>query len=872
MPVRGLAEPVEVHELLGVTPARSRLDAAAARGLSRFVGREAEIARLERALALARAGQGQLVAAVGEPGVGKSRLFYEFTAVARTRGWRVLEAPSFSYGKATSFFPVIQLLARRFGITERDGPREIRDKTVAAIMALDAALRPAIVPVLALLDVPVDDAGWHGLDPPARRRRTFEALQQLLLHESAAQPVVLVFEDLHWIDAESQAFLDGLIERLSDARMLVLISYRPEFVHGWAGKPYYTQIRLELLPLPSASALLGELLGTDRSLEPLKGLLTEKTGGNPLFLEESVRTLVETGALTGERRAYRLVRPLQFIQVPSTVQAIVASRIDRLPPEDKDVLQAASVVGTRVPHPLLAAVAVDHAATLGQRLARLQSAEFLYETGAPDDREYTFKHTLTHDVAYASLLHERRRTLHARIVAAIEALGPERSATQLDRLVHHAFRAEAWDKALTYCREAATRAFARSAHAEALDRVTQGLEALERLGEIPERRALELELVTQRAAALRALRGYASSEVEEVYAKARELYQAAGETPERFGMEWQQMQFFLVRAELDAAGALARNLLEYAERRQDRVLLMDAHLATGMALFHRGHFAQAREHLDRAVALSRPELDRPHLVTHGQDPSVFALSYLAYTLWFLGYPDEALARVEAAVEIARRKAHAFSHVSALTFLTRVRHCRRDLAEAGDVAREVIAASRTHGFAYYEAQGLIHLGWARVMASGEESGYAQLFEGCAALELTGTIFGLRGALVQLAEACRRVGRLAEARAALDKAEEGKSGRAAEYWDAEVARVRAELADDASDAGFEAAAGWYRSALDTARRQGARSLELRAALGHARRLVGRGRPGEARALLAPVMASFTEGTETVEFREARALLGG
>ena len=382
--------------------------------------------------------------------------------------------------------------------------------------------------------------------------------------------------------------------------------------------------------------------------------------------------------MIGERGAYRLARPLSSIQVPSTVQAILASRIDRLSPEDKELLQAASVIGKDVPYTLLAAIAGESEEGLRRELGHLQTAEFLYEVGSLPDLQYTFRHALTHEVAYAGLLHERRRSLHGRVVEAIERLDAERLTTQVDRLAHHAFRGEIWDKALAYCQEAGARGFARSAHAEALDRVDQALHALHQLGEPARNTLSELLLVAQRAAALRALRGYAAAEVEEVYRQARELCRAVGDTPERFSIEWQQMQFFLVRGDLDAAAELSTRLLGHAERSQDRSELMDAHLATGMTLFHQGRFAAARDHLERGVALYRPEDDKPHLVTHGQDPGAFCLSYLAYTLWFLGYPDQASARAEMALDVARRSAHAFSHVSALTFVARVSQCRRDL--------------------------------------------------------------------------------------------------------------------------------------------------------------------------------------------------
>jgi class 3 adenylate cyclase/tetratricopeptide (TPR) repeat protein len=869
MSVKGLHAPVEVHELVGVTAVRSRLQAAARRGLSRLVSRTAELAELERALDRAAAGQGQLVAAVGEAGVGKSRLFYDFLHAPRTQGWRILETAALSYGKTTSYLPVIDLLRRWFGVSERDGPAEMRAKVTAAVTALGPDLAAALPALLALLEVAPDDPGWSALDPAARRQRIQEAVKRLFLAQARAEPLVLLVEDLQWADGETQAVLDGLVEDLATSRLLLLVTYRPEYTHGWAGRSWYTQLRLDTLPPASAAELLGELLGDDPSLDALKALLTERTGGNPLFLEESVRTLVETGVLGGERGAHELLRPVESIRVPDTVQAILASRIDRQSAEDKQLLQAAAVVGKDVSYALLAAIADEAPATLPRRLANLQAADFLYEVTPFPELAYTFKHALTHDVAYESVLHGRRRALHAKILDVIEHLDPERAATQLDRLAHHAFRAEAWEKAARYCREAAARAFARSAHAEALDRVEQALEALDRLGESPERVAAKRELVTQRAAALRALRGYAAAEVEAVYEKTRDLFRGAGGTAEQFAVEWQQMQFYLVKGDIDATRDLAARLLHHAELRQEPTLLMDAHLATGMALFHRGEFARARDHLERGVALYRPGSDGPHLTTHGQDPGAFCLSYLAYTLWFLGHPDRARAEAARAVEIARGLTHAFSHVSALTFQARVYECRRDLAEAAAVARQVIAAAREHGFAYYEAQGLIHLGWARAMAGGDEAGCAQIFEGYAALERTGTVLGLRGVLVQMAEAYRHVGRLDRARWALDRAQNQAPGIGTHCWDAEIARIRAELAGGGPAAGGTPADS-YREAIETARRQQAASLELRAALSYAKMLRSSDPRREVRDLLDDVVKRLADGGETVELREARALL--
>jgi predicted ATPase len=340
------------------------------------------------------------------------------------------------------------------------------------------------VPALqALLDVPVEAPEWQALDPPRRRQRTLEACERLVLRESQAQPLLLVFDDLQWIDTETQAFLDNLVERLSSARLLLIVNYRPEYEQPqhWTAESYYSQLRVEPLPPATAEELFQALFGPDPSLQSLKPLLAERTQGNPFFLEESVRALLEGEVIVGVRRAYRLTAPHGRIEVPRTVQTILAARIDRLPPEEKRLLQAAAVIGKDVPFTLLRTIIDRPDEDLRAGLSHLQTAEFLYETSMFPDPEYTFKHPLTHDVAYGSLLRDRRRALHAQIVAAIEHLYPHRLTEQYERLAHHASRGEMWEKALQYSRRAGAKALARSAYREAGESFKQALLALNHL-------------------------------------------------------------------------------------------------------------------------------------------------------------------------------------------------------------------------------------------------------------------------------------------------------------------------------------------------------------------------------------------------------
>jgi class 3 adenylate cyclase/tetratricopeptide (TPR) repeat protein len=600
VPVKGLEEPVEVFELMGASDLRRRLQAAAARGLTPFVGRKQELNALHQALVRAQTGHGQVVALVGEAGVGKSRLVYECVHSHRTQGWRVLESASVSYGKATPYFPVIDLLKHYCHVDDGDDVRTIRAKVTGQVLTLDESLQETIPALLALLDALPADSPFLTLDPPQRRQRTLEALKRVLLRESQAQPLLLVFEDLHWIDSETQALLDRLVEGLPTARLLLLVNYRPEYQHGWGGKTYYTQQRLDPLPPASVDEVLQALLGDDASLAPLKHLLIARTEGNPFFLEESVRTLVETGMLVGALGAYRLAQALPTIQVPATVQAVLAARIDRLPPEEKRLLQTAAVIGTEVPLPLLEAIAELPADTLHRGLTHLQVAEFLYETRLFPEREYTFKHALTHEVAYSSLLLERRRVLHARIVEALEAFAGDRVAEEVERLAHHAVRGEAWAKALAYCRQAGEKTLARSAHRQAVGYFDQALSALLHLPETRDTITLAIDLRLALRTALRPLGDFGRILT---YLHEAEALAVALDDPRRLA----QVSLFLavhfrLMGAYDQAIAAAQRALVLAMAGGEVVLHAPANQYLGFAYQHQGDYRRAIDCLGQTVA------------------------------------------------------------------------------------------------------------------------------------------------------------------------------------------------------------------------------------------------------------------------------
>jgi tetratricopeptide (TPR) repeat protein len=654
IPVKGLLEPVEVFELVGARTLRGRFQTRVAGGLTHFIGRDPEFAALVQALERAGAGHGQVVAVVGEAGVGKSRLVYEAVHSHYTRGWRVLESASVSYGKATPYFPVIDLLRRYTHLDERDDARTIRAKVIGQLLTLDETLQDAIAPLLALLDALPDDSPFLALDAPQRRQRTLAALTRVLLRESQVQPVLVVFEDLHWIDTETQALLDSVVDSLPTARLLLLVNYRPEYQHGWGSKTYYAQLRLAPLPPASADAFLQALLGAHPDLEMLKPLLIARTAGNPFFLEESVRTLVETGVLVGERGAYRAARALTSIQVPATVHAVLAARIDRLPPDEKRLLQTAAVIGHEVPLPLLDAIADVPEADVQRGLAHLQTAEFLYETRLFPARELRFTHALTHEVAYGSLLQERRRGLHTRIVEALEARTGDQSAEQVERLAHHALRGEVWEKAVAYCRQAGEKAMARSAYRAAVDYCEQALGALTHLSET---RAMREQAIDLRLALRTAL--YPSGDLGRMLGSLREA-EALAETlddPRRLGQVcvFLSLHFYLMSAH-DQAIASGERALTLATASGEPVLHALAHNYLGLAYRTQGNYRQAIDGFRQSLRFfdGAPRRERFGQVTL---PAVQSRAWLAWCYAELGTFAEGRTLGEEGLRVAEALDH-----------------------------------------------------------------------------------------------------------------------------------------------------------------------------------------------------------------------
>ena len=651
--IKGLPEPVDAFEVIGGGTARSRFQAAASRGLTRFIGRDAETEPLHKALEQARGGHGQVVAVVGEPGLGKSRLFFEFIHSQGTQGCLILEGGAVSYGKSTPYLPVISLLKAYFRIQNRDDHREIRDKVTERLLTLDKSLESTLPAFLALLDVPVDDAMWQAFDPSQRRRLTLSAVKRLLLRESQLQPLILLFEDLHWIDSGTQAMLDSFVESLPTSRLLVLVSYRPEYQDGWANKIYYMELRLDPLPPESAREILNSVMGSDHGLEPLKQLLIERTEGNPFYLEESVRTLAETKVLTGEWGNYHLQKKVESTQVPTTVQAVLAARMDRLPLREKQLLQSAAVIGKDVPNSLLQAITELSDEELVRGLTRLQRAEFLYETSLFPDLVYTFKHALTQEVAYGSLPRESRRAFHSRIVEAIEALYSVRLTEQIERLAYHAVQGEVWGKALTYLRQAD----ARSALREAASYFEQALTALTHLPNDLEICEQAIDLHFNLRISLAALREH--EKVLEHLRAAEALAGILGDQPRLAQVNTYIAGELLAQGEYEQAVTACERALSRAKPVDDYRSGVMATLFIGQAYYFLGNYSKAVDALrHNLVSLDNP-IVRERFGSTGL-PFAFSRRSLAVALAEQGDFSEAVERSREANHIAEAVGHPFS--------------------------------------------------------------------------------------------------------------------------------------------------------------------------------------------------------------------
>jgi tetratricopeptide (TPR) repeat protein len=735
------------------------------------------------------------------------------------------------------------------------------------VVGLDEVLRPTLPALLALLEVPVDEPQWQALDPPQRRQRTLDALKRLLLRESQVQPLLVVFEDLHWIDTETQALLDSLVESLPTARVLLLVNYRPEYQHGWGSKTYYTQLRLDPLPSASAQALLQALLGDDASLTPLTPRLIARTEGNPFFLEESVRTLVETGLLVGAPGAYRVAQSLDTLHVPATVQAVLAARIDRLSPEEKHLLQTAAVIGMETPLPLVQAMAELPEAALHRGLTHLQAAEFLYETRLFPERAYTFKHALTHEVAYGSLLQERRRALHAHIVEALETLSGDRLADQIESLAAHAVRGEVWDKALRYCRQAGAKAMERSAAREAVGYYEQALAALAHL---PSHRdlqeqAIDLQLDLRTA---RAVLGQHARILHDLHTAA--TLAEALDDPRRLGRIAVYMaDCFTAVSQYTNAIASGQRALALAAASGDSGTQIWAQNYLGLVYFIQGNYRQAIDAFRRTIAALEGEQQYER---SGQNvpPAVFARTFLSLCLAEMGTFVEGRAVGDAVLRMAEVINHPVSLVSAYRGIGQLAFRQGNLPQALVVLERAASLCEDAELPFHFSLLAPALGAAYVLCGRMDEAMQLLERMLEQTVVSGRISGQLSLLSALGEAHLRAGRLEEARTLAIRAREHACTYQERGHEAYILRLLGEIAAHRDPTEVAEATAHYQQALALAEELGMRPLQAHCHRGLGTLYATSGQPELARAALSTAIELYRDMEMTFWLPETEVAL--
>jgi len=863
MPIKGLEAPIEVYDITGAATVRSRLHAAAASGLSRFVGRQRELDQLSQAFERAATGRGQIVAVVGEAGVGKSRLYWELTHSHRTQGWLILESSSVSYGKAASYLPLLWLLRNYFQLEERDDARRVREKVAGKLLILDEGLKPAVPALLAVLDVPVDEPEWQVLDPSQRRNRTLEAVKQVLVRESQVQPLVVLCEDLHWIDTETQAVLERLVESLPTARILLLVNYRPEYQHGWGSKTYYTQLRIDPLPPETAGELLDSLLGGDASLLPLKQLLIERTEGNPFFLEESVRTLFETGVLGGPPGTCRLAKPITAIHVADTVQAMLAARIDRLEPDHKRLLQSAAVIGKDVPFPLLQALA-DPDYDVRRGLSQLQAAEFLYEIQLFPEVEYTFKHALTHEVAYGGVLQARRKALHAKTVEAIERLYADRTGEQAESLARHAVQGELWDKAFEYLSVAARRSAARGAFRDACDRYEQALELLPDLPPTPE--------MIQRGIDLRLDLSYTTYVLGQI-PRFVELLQEAEQLARQLGDQRRLAEVANRRSQYCWVDARYREGIPYAWQALEVAETLGHSRLRASATYRLGaHHVLLGEH-ETGIGFFRRVVDRDResatqSVGPTASPFVSSCGFLSWALALTGDFATALIYADRGVHAAETSGNPHSQAMSYTFRATVPLYQGDIRDSLPWCERCLLLCESKQVIIWLPTAHSMLGWALAVAGRPREGLPHLELGAELQERNRQKVLLSAFYLRWAQGLLLLGNLPEAKRIVKRALELAEANEERGIAADILELLGEIAAAERPTAFDAADEFFRRAKGLATELGMRPLVAHCHLGLGKLYRRTGEREQVRDHLTTAMKMYREMGMRVWLEQAEA----
>jgi TOMM system kinase/cyclase fusion protein len=871
-PLKGLAQPLAVYRVLYESMARSRLEAVSSTGWTPLVGREQELGLLLERWAQLKEGVGQVVLLSGEAGIGKSRLVQVLTeqVASEPQAW-LTPCQCSPYHQNSALYPLIELLERvTLGFEREESPQHKLNKLEGFVVQYGLPLAEIVPLLAALLSLPLPaDYAPLTMSPEQQKQQTLHALLMVLLRIAAQQPVLFVMEDLHWVDPTTLEFLTLLINQGPTARILALWTFRPDFSPPWTGRSHLTQVTLHRLPRQQATEMAARVAHGKALPTEVVEQVVAKTDGVPLFVEELTKMVLESGLLQEREDRYELTGPLPPLAIPTTLHDSLMARLDRLATV-KSLAQLAATLGREFAYDLLHAVAAVDETTLQQGLAQLLDAELLYQQGLPPHSRYLFKHALIQDAAYQSLLKSTRQHYHQRIAQVLEAQFPETAETQPELLAHHCTEAGLLAQAVGYWQNAGQSAVERSAHVEAISHLRQGLALLQTLPETRERVQREVDMHINLGASLIAIKGWAAPDVGETYTYARQLCAHLEDPYQLFPVLRGLWSYYLVRAELRTAHALSEQLLDVAQQAQDSAMLLVAHRALGATLFWRGVLASAQTHFAQGIALYDPTQHRAHTFLYGEDTGVVCRSHAVLALWFLGYPDQGLAQSQEAVTLAQHIVHPPSLCYVLSFAAGLHQFRREGRAAQELAEATISLAKEQGFPTWMAHCSLLHGWALAQQGQAQEGIAQIHQGLTAWRATGAELGRPGFLALLAEAYGIMGQPEAGLTALAEALTLAETTGERWYDPELYRLKGELLLQQSVDHQADAETCFQQAISIAQNQQAKSLELRAATSLARLWQQQGKRQEAHDLLTPVYGWFTEGFNTADLQEARALL--
>jgi predicted ATPase len=867
----GVAEPMAVSRVRGLLTTPSRDEECYTAGVPILVGRDEESGLLRRRWDQSKAGLGQVVFISGEAGIGKSALVERLRAQVRAEGIPRMALRCSPYHTTSALYPVITHLEHLWQFEPDDSP-------ATRLAKLEAGLRPSglplaeVVPLFAgLLSVPLPTERYAALTltPPQQKQQTLDALVTWLAAEAERQPALVAWEDLHWADPTTLETLGLVIEQAPTVPMLHVLTYRPEFSPPWPLHSHITPLVLNRLERPQVETLIAQGVGGKPLPAAVVQYIVAKTDGVPLYVEELTKMLLSSPLLQEEADQYVLTGPLHTVAIPDTLQDALMARLDQLN-RAKEVAQFGAVLGREFAYELLQAIAPQDENALQAGLAQLVAAELLYQRGRPPRARYLFKHALIQDAAYASLLKSTRQQVHQQVAQVLEAQFPALVETQPELVAWHYTAAGCTEQAVRYWQRAGENASNRSAHLEAISHLTTGIELLKTLPETPAHTQHALTLYIALGAALQVAKGQAAPTVEQAYTQAYALCQQVGETPELVSVLYGLWRFYLARPQFHTAREHGETLLRLAQHAHDPSLAVIAHQALGVTWLWLGALPAARQHLEDAIARYTPAQHHALVFRTGLDPGVACRANAARALWLLGYPEQALACIHEALTLAHELSHPYSVAFAQCFAAIVSQFRRDVPAVHEHAEAAVALSTGQSFPQWDAWGTSLRGWALAMQGQGEEGMAEVRQGSAAWRATGAALLVPYLCTLLADVSDHLGHPADGLQVLAEADTLMEQQEERWWEAEIHRLRGVLLLQQPGTPQAEAEACFRQALDIARRQQAKSLELRAAMSLARLWQQQGKRAEANDLLTPVYGWFAEGFDTADLQEAKMLL--